>query len=120
MMREFGRLKRLPLVPFGEQHGGHGRRLPHANRHDIRPDEGHRVQNRQSGGDGTARRVDVNGDILFRIFRFQEEQLGDDQIRHLVIDGSPQENDVLFQQPGIDVVRAFPPGSLFDHHGDKD
>ena len=110
----------LALGALGEQHGRHGSRLTHADGDDIGPDEGHGVENRQAGGDGAAGRIDVDRNILFRIFRFQEQQLGDDQIGDLVVNRSAQKDDVLFQQPGIDVVRAFPTGGLFDHHGDKD
>ena len=60
----------LALGAFGQQDSGHGSRLPHANGDDVRPDERHGVQNGQSSRDGTARRIDVDGDILFRIFRF--------------------------------------------------
>jgi len=49
-----------------------------------------------------------------------EQQLGDDQIRHLIVNRRAQKDDVLFQQPGVNVVCAFAPRGLFDHHGDKD
>src|ERR1022692_3526222 len=115
-----GQAEALALGALGEQDGRHGGRLADADGDDIGPDEGHGVENRQAGGDGAAGRINVDRNILFRVFRFEEQQLSDDQIGDLVVDRSPQENDVLFQQPGIDVVRAFPTGSLFDHHGDKD
>ncbi len=96
MMREFGRLNRLPLVAAGQQHRRHGSRLAHADGDDIGADERHGIENRQAGRDGAARRIDVNGDVLFRILRFQEQQLRDDQVRHLIVDGRSQEDNVLF------------------------
>ena len=110
----------LALGAFGQQHRRHGRRLSHADGHDIGTDEGHGVQNREAGRDGTARRIDVNRNILLRILRFEEQQLGDDQIRDLIVNRRAQKDDVLFQQPGVNVVCAFAPRGLFDHHGDKD
>ena len=54
------------------------------------------------------------------IFGFQKKQLGDDQVGDLIVNRSAQKDDVFFQQPGINVVCAFAPGGLLDHHGDKD
>jgi hypothetical protein len=47
----------------------------------------------------------------------EEEELGDDQVAEVVIDGHAQEDDVVLEQPRVDVVRAFPAGGLLDHHG---
>jgi hypothetical protein len=57
------------------------------------------IEDGEAGGDGTAGRVDVDGNILFRIFRFQEKQLGDDEIGYLVVNRRAKENDVFFEKP---------------------
>jgi hypothetical protein len=62
----------------------------------------------------------IDDQVANLIFGFQKEQLGDDQVGHLVVNRGAQKDDVFLQQPGIDIVRAFSPGSLFDHHGDQD
>ena len=56
-------------------------------------------------------------DIFFRIFGFQKEELGRDDICHVVINRCPKKNDVVFQETRIDVVCPFASISLFDHHG---
>ena len=73
------------LVAGGEQQRAHRRGLADAQCRDGRPDELHRVVDRHSGGNDTARRIDVEGDFLLRIFRFQEQELGADQRRHVVL-----------------------------------
>ena len=90
-----GQAEPFPMAALGQQHGRHGSCLPHAYGHDVRPDEGHGVQNGQAGRDRAAGRVNVNRNILFGVLRFQEKQLGDDQIGDLVVDRRPQKNDVL-------------------------
>ena len=62
-------------------------------------------------------RVDVEGDVLVRVLALQEQQLGADQRRHLVVDRAGQEDDPLLQQARIDVVGALAAGGLLDHHG---
>src|SRR4051812_14747787 len=44
------------------------------------------------------------------------QQLGDDQIRDLVVHGRAEEDDPLVEQAGVDVERALPTGGLFDDH----
>src|SRR6476659_8608378 len=47
------------------------------------------------------------------------EELGDDQVRDLVVDRRPQEDDPLVEQPGVDVEGALAARGLFDDHGDE-
>ena len=49
-------------------------------------------------------RVDVDVDVLLPVLHLEEEQLGDDRIRHVVIDRRAEEDDAILQQPRIDVV----------------
>ena len=73
----------------------------------------------QARRDGTARRVDVEVDVLVGVFRLEEEQLGYDQVGRDVIHRSDEEDDALLEQARIDVVGAFAAPALFDHHGNQ-
>jgi hypothetical protein len=45
--------------------------------------------------------------VLLRIVHLKEEQLGDDNVRHVVVHGRSQEDDAIDKEPGVDVVSAF-------------
>src|SRR5438093_11749256 len=44
------------------------------------------------------------------------QELGDDQVGDLVVDGRSEEDDALVQQSGVDVERALAARGLLDHH----
>jgi hypothetical protein len=46
------------------------------------------------------------------------EQLGDDQVRDLVVDGGSEEDDSLIEQARVDVEGALAARRLLDHHRD--
>jgi hypothetical protein len=46
------------------------------------------------------------------------EQLGDDQVRDLVVDLGAEDDDPLGEQPRLDVEGALATGGLLDHHRD--
>jgi hypothetical protein len=50
-----------------------------------------------------ARRIDVERDLLARVLGLEEQQLGADQRRHLILDLAIDENDPLAQQPREDI-----------------
>ncbi len=81
-----------------------------------RLDELHGVVNRQARAHRAARRIDVDRDVLFRILGFQEQQLRDDQVRHVVLDRADDEYQSLLEQPRIDVIRPLAASRLLDHH----
>jgi hypothetical protein len=58
-------------------------------------------------------------DVLVRILRLQEQQLGHDQVRHVVFHLTDQEDDALLEQARIDVVGALAAGGLLDDDGDQ-
>ncbi len=118
-MRECGRRVALALRAAGEQHRAHAGGLADAHGADVGLDELHRVVNRQSGADRPAGRIDVQRDVLVRIFRLQEQQLRDDQVRHVVLDRTHDEDHALLQQPRIDVISTFAASGLLDDHGDE-
>src|SRR5579871_1067554 len=57
----------LALGPAGEQDGAHGGSLSDAIGDDVGLDQAHGVEDREARGDGSAGRIDVERDVLFRI-----------------------------------------------------
>jgi hypothetical protein len=47
------------------------------------------------------------------------EDLGDDQVRDLVVDRLAEKHDPLAQEAGVDVVGALAARGLLDHHRDQ-
>ena len=115
-MREFGRAKPLALLARHQQEGSHAGRLADAERHDIVLDVLHRVVDGQTRGDRAAGRVDVELNVLLRVLAAQKQHLRDDHIRDVVVDRRAQKNDVVSQQTAVDVVGAFAPARLLNHH----
>jgi hypothetical protein len=60
-----------------------------------RADELHRIVDRKPGRHDAARRVDVHCDLFLRIVRFQEQELGDHEGRHHILDRTGDEDDAL-------------------------
>ena len=61
-------------------------------------------------------RVDVDRDVLVRVLGLQVEELGDDEVRDLVVDRRAEEDDPLVEQTRVDVERALAARRLLDHH----
>jgi hypothetical protein len=98
-----------------EQEAAHRGGLADAHGADLGLDVLHGVVDRHAGGDHAARRVDVHRDVL-RVLALEEQQLGDDQRGHLVLDLAGDEHDPLAQQPAEDVEAALAAAGAFDHH----
>jgi len=49
----------------------------------------------------------------------REQQLGHDQVGHVVLDRADDEDHPLLEEARVDVVGAFAAGGLLDHHGDE-
>jgi len=43
-------------------------------------------------------------DVALRIVRLQEEQLRDDYVGHVIVDGRAEENDPVHEEPGENIV----------------
>ena len=54
--------------------------------------------------------------VFLGIFGLEEEHLRSGQVCHVVINRRANKNNVLFQQPRIDIVGALAAAGLFDHH----
>ena len=49
----------------------------------------------------------------------EEQELGHDDVGHLVVDGRAQEDDALLEQQRIDVVGPLAAAAGLDDHGDE-
>jgi hypothetical protein len=67
----------------------------------------HRVET--AGRHDAAWRVDVHRYLFLRIVCFQEQELGDHEGRHHILDRTGDEDDALLQQTREDVVGALAP-----------
>src|SRR5919106_3092314 len=109
----------LPCRATREDNRAHAHRDADADRLDVGLDELHRVVDGEARVDLAARRVDVDRDVLVRVLRLEMQELGDDEVRDLVVDRRAEEDDPLVQQAGVDVERALAARRLLDHHRDK-
>src|SRR5207253_9671797 len=109
-----------PLFSGGEKHRSHRRGLSDADRLNVRLDVLHRVVDRQARGDRAAGRVDVKRDVFLGILGFEEQKLGNDQIRNGIVNGLAEEDDVVFEESGVDVVGALAATGLLHDHGNED
>jgi hypothetical protein len=84
------------FLPAGsQQQRCHGGGLTDAQSGDRRADELHRVIDRKPRRHDAAWRVDVHRDLFLRIVRFQEQELGDHEGRHHILDRTGDEDDAL-------------------------
>src|SRR3954468_1426253 len=109
----------LARRPAREQQRAHRHRDPAADRRHVRLDELHRVVDREAGVDRAARRVDVDRDVLVRVDGLEVQQLGDDEVRDLIVDRLAEEDDPLVEQAREDVVLALAAGAALDDGGDE-
>ena len=96
------------LYKTANAHGGH-----------LRADVLHGVVDRETRRHHAARRVDVERDVLGRVFAFQEQKLRADQARHVIFHRTGEEDDAFLQHPRIDVVGPLAAVGGFHHHGDQ-
>src|SRR5204862_7022526 len=69
--------------------------------------------------DRAARRVDVDRDVFVRVLGLEVQQLGDDQVRDLIVDRGAEKDDSLVQQARINVEGALASRGLLDDHGNQ-
>src|SRR6266849_4287071 len=103
----------------GEQDSSDGSSLSDASGHNVGFHELHGVVDGESCGDGAARRVDIELDIALWIFGLEEQHLCCGQVGDMVVNGSTNKDNVLFEEPRVYVIGAFPTAGLFNHHGYK-
>lgn len=93
----------LPLLPSRQQQTAHTGRHPHSKRVHWTAYILHRVIYRQSRAHTPAWRVDVQLDRPRGIFGFEEQELGGEEGRREVRDGS-EKDDAFSEETGVDVV----------------
>ena len=106
----------FPFFAGHQQDGSHAGCQPYADGRYVRLDVLHGIVNRHAGSHAAPRAVNIQMNILVRIFRFQEQQLRDDNICHFIRNGARQKNDPVFQQAGINIIGAFAPVILLNHN----
>ncbi len=96
----------LALGAGAEEEGPHRRGHPEADGRNVAGDVLHGVVNGHAGRDGAAGAVDVEGDVGLGILVGQVQQLGDEDVRHLVVDALAEEEDAILEEAGDDVHLA--------------
>src|SRR6056297_701050 len=104
----------LSLGAGGEQDSCCRGGLAEADGGDVVLDELHRVVDGEQRGDVATRAVDVDVDVLVGVLRLEVDQLCTQQAGDLVVDRCLQEDDVLLEQPAVEVVGALAPTGLLD------
>ena len=119
MIRALVSATRMPGSPAASRKLPIDAAWPDAHRADARPDILHRVVDRHARRDDAARRVDVHEDVLLRVLRLEEQQLGGDHRGHMVLDSAGHEDDPLAQQARINVEAALAAVGLLDDDGNE-
>ena len=101
----------LSVAPATQQQAAHGSGLAEADGRDGGSDVLHGVVDGEAGGDAAAGAVDVEVDVLVRVFGFEEEELGDDAGRGRLFYFAVEADDAFFEEPREDVV-GVPAASL--------
>ena len=116
---EFGSAARLPFVPAASSSEPIDIATPTHIVVDVGLDELHRVVDREPRVDASARRVDVERDVLLGILALEVQQLRHHQVRDLIVDRRAQEDDPLVEQPRVDVELALAARGSLDDHRDQ-
>src|SRR5688572_25153794 len=121
-MDEHARIRKAVALAFRacrKENCSHRRCLSNADRGDVGLDVLHRVVDGQTGSNGATGRVDVDGDVFFGVLRFEEEELGDDQVGNVIVDRLAEEDDVVLQEARVNVVGSLAARGLLHDHGDE-
>ena len=114
-----GKTEALALRASSEKNGTHGSGDTDTVGIHVAGYELHRVVDCQAGCHAPAGRVDVDVDVLLRVGHLQEEHLSDDGVGNEIIDGSPDKDDAVLEEPRIDVEGAFPASVLLNDGWDE-
>ena len=94
-MNQYARIrKRKPLAlrARSQKKRSHRSALAHADGRNVRAYELHSVIDSHASSDRAARTIDVEPDVLLRVFSFKEEKLRDDKISNRVVNGRAYED----------------------------
>src|SRR5262249_13721028 len=103
------------FCPSCEKYSAHRRCLSNAVGANIAVQILHGVINRESGCDVASDGVDIEFNVFFWIFGFEEEQLCNNNVGHDVCDLLPNKDNSIFKESGVDVHRSFSTTCIFDH-----
>ena len=81
-----------------QQDGAHGRRHAGAHGGHVRLDNLHRVIDGETRRNLAAGGVQVHRDVRARVRGGQEQELGHDDVGHVIVDGNAQEDDAVHHQ----------------------
>ena len=98
-----GQSAALALGAGTEEEGAHRRGHAEADGRHVAGDVLHGVVNGHAGRDGTARAVDVEGDVGLGILVGQIQELSDEDVGHLIVDALAEEEDAILEEAGDDV-----------------
>mmetsp|Transcript_5165 Transcript_5165/g.8140 ORF Transcript_5165/g.8140 Transcript_5165/m.8140 type:complete len:253 (+) Transcript_5165:312-1070(+) len=87
-----------------EEEGTHGRGHAEAYGANVAGNILHGIVNGHTGRDGSARGVDVEGDVLGRVLVGEVEELGDEDVGDLVVDSLSEEDDAVLEEAGDDIL----------------
>ena len=107
------------LCASAEEYGAHASGLTDADRGDGAPDMLDGIVDGHTSGDTSARRVNIDLDIFFGIFAFEEEELSNDAVSDHICDGTAQNDYAVFEQAAEDIPGAFASMRLFDYCREK-
>ena len=101
----------------GQEHRCHAGRKTYTHRGNLRLHVLHRIVYRKPARHRPARAVDVKVDVLVRVLTLEKQHLRNDQIRHAIVDWAPDEDDPVFEKPGVYIVGPLAATGLFHNYG---
>ncbi len=96
-MREVGRANRFLGAPAASKQRSHAGCLANADGGDVWADELHGVVDGHAGRDGATRRIHVERNVFLRIFGFEKQHLGNNQVCDIIINRSAEKNNIVPQ-----------------------
>ena len=102
-----GKRESFALGSGSQQHCSHAGTLAKTVSGYVATDELHRVVDRHTRGDGTTRAVDVHVDVSLAVFELQVQQLSDNAVCDIVVDGTSQQDDPVTEQATVNVHRPL-------------
>jgi hypothetical protein len=57
--------------------------------------------------------------VLVRVLGFEEQQLRDNEVRHVILDRADDKDHALLEEAGVDIIGTLAAGSLLHDHGNQ-
>ena len=107
------------FCPCCQEHGPHAGTLTEAICRHVAADKLHRVVDRHPCGNRSARAVDIHVDVGFAVFELKVQQMSDNAVGNVIIDGASQQDDSVAKQTAVDVHRPLFAAIFFDDVGNQ-